>query len=108
MEQESVTRPRQRAQWATVVGGLILALTVGLISSLYAGFLGLSVSGKGLDTMRDALVPMITFATAAPFVLIGGIWLTSRRHAPAFAKGVLIGGCISVLASGLCTALIVQ
>jgi hypothetical protein len=91
-----------------VAAGVMFALVLGLLTGFFAGGFGLSLSGYGPDSMSLAVAPMMAFATAAPLLLLGGFWLRSRLTAPDFAKGVLIGGCIAVLASGLCTALISQ
>jgi hypothetical protein len=110
MEQQTPTRPSgtQRVHWPAVVSGVVFALVAGLIAGFFAGAFGLSVSGNGPDSMSLSVAPMMACATAAPLLLLGGIWLAWRRAAPGFAKGIVIGGCIAVLGSGLCTALIAQ
>lgn len=92
----------QRFRWAVVTLGAVVALSVGLTGGVIGGAAGLLVGE--LNPWQG--VTSIALSIIVPALALASMWLIARRRAPFFGKGVLIGGCVAVLVSGLCGAIL--
>lgn len=94
-----VAAPQKRkVNWGLVILGLLIAWVSGAFVAFLAAVGGLTLFEKqvALATIGPAL------AVALFYVLI---WWFTRRPAPDFAIGLLIGGCMMALVAGGCGAL---
>ena len=96
------TEPVRRVSWAEVIGGILLALFVGVFVTLGGFAAGLLVVGETKITLlggaASVLIPLAVYAPA---------YLLLRRRMPDLCRGIFIGGCIVVIVGGGCNALIV-
>ena len=106
MDPRDVTQRPAKVNWLSVVGGIFIALLSGLIAGLVGGVIGMALIGTGPDGLSHSKAPgilILLFGVAAPLLVAGGMWARSRRSAPDFSKGVIIGGAIAVLIAGVCS-----
>ena len=97
----STLEPERRVSWGEVIGGILLALTIGVFAT-FGGFLaGLFV----MDSTKTAflggaagfVVPLLVYSPA----------LLLRKRMPDLCRGILIGACIVIIIGGGCNALLV-
>jgi len=80
--------------WPAFIGGIVLALTIGLVLNLVSGLLG----------MASGSAPLALLIGAIPGLLLAGIGAMRRTAHPGFGTGLLVGGCIVALIGGTCGA----
>jgi hypothetical protein len=86
-----------------VVGGIFLAIVIGLIAGFAGGLVNMSMSGFNLE--RGTTHPNffgVLIAVLIPVVIVGGFWRLARKGSRGFGLGVLIGGSLVVLCCGIC------
>ena len=77
-------------EWLLVILGFTIAVVVCLIGF----FAGTAAGSKTL---------VFVFVGVVPALAIGMMSFALRRRAPALGAGLLLGGCFSLLLTGLCS-----
>lgn len=80
--------------WGAWIGGLVIALCAGGVLNIFSGLIGMATN-LAIGGLLVGAVPGLLFV---------GIGLLVRRRSPAFAGGLLVGGCIIALIGGACGA----
>lgn len=89
---------REPVNWWVVIGGIFVAVVTGLFAGVF-----FTIAGTALF---DEPTPAITAAMAAVGLLYFAVYRLARSRMRDFATGVIIGGCLAVLATGACGALL--
>ena len=106
MNQSDMQRTDERVNWWAVIGGVLVGAIIGVPVGAGGGMLGMFLTPTTNGRMANApffLVGAGILALAAVFYVL---WILFRRQNLSFAKGVLIGGCVALLATGACNALV--
>lgn len=90
------TRP---VAWGTVLAGVLMAGIPGFIITFFSTLGGMLSYDEWHSKPLGILIAMIIPAT-----ILGLFYAFSRRRAPDFARGVLIGTCLIVLWAGICSS----
>jgi hypothetical protein len=94
-----VAAPQKRkVNWGMVILGLVIAWVSGAFIAFLAAIGGLTLFEK--QAVLAFIGPMVAVA-----LFYGLMWWVTRRPAPDFAIGLLIGGCMMALVAGGCGAL---
>jgi hypothetical protein len=95
-----------RVMWWHVIAGILVAIVVGVGAGAGGGLLGMALSPTVNGRMQHTTVLMVGGGMTAVALTLGLIWRLSRASAPSFAKGIIVGGCITVLTTGFCNTMI--
>jgi len=90
--------PAPPFSWGAFIGGLAIAIVPGGIANIFFGAMSMGLHNGLYGFLHGA-------AAGAVLIVIG---LLSRRGAPAFAAGLLCGGCAIGLIGGICGASMVN
>lgn len=104
-QQQQVTEsaPRERVNWWSVLGGIVLALIMGVLAGGGGGLLGMAITTTPATGKHPNYLPFImTTGFVLAFLVLGTAWYFSRKRLPSFAKGIIVGGCMALLISGFC------
>ena len=88
------TPPTAPFSWGAFIGGLAIAIFCG-------GFANIILGAMSMGLHNNVLGFLLGGAAGALLIVIG---LFARRGVPAFAAGLLCGGCIIGLIGGICGA----
>jgi len=84
--------------WGAFIGGLAIAIIPGAIGNVIFGAMSMGLHHAVYGFLLGA-------ATGALCIIVG---LLARRAAPAFAAGLICGGCVVGLIGGICGASMVN
>lgn len=98
MSEVPQTQTQTPFSWGAFIGGLAIAIVPGAIGNVIFGAMSMglhqSIYGFLLGCVAGAI-----------FIIVG---LLARRAAPAFAAGLICGGCVIGLIGGICGASMVN
>lgn len=106
MEQQQLPQqtPREGVNWGAVLGGIVLAFAIGIISGVVGAFAGMALTPE-TGAHPNYLPFIMGGGFVAALLALGVTWFFSRKRLPSFAKGIIVGGCMAVLISGFCNML---
>lgn len=93
----AVENPR-KVSWLLILVGLFTAAVTGVVIGFFAA------AGSTRFFAGDALPAAIVVTVVVALIYFTIYWFT-RRPAPDFALGLLIGGCLVAIVSGACGGL---
>lgn len=94
---------REGVNWWHVLGGIFVALVIGVLAGAGGGLLGMAITIPPAGGGHPNYLPFIMgTGFVVPFLVLGTAWYFSRKPLPSFAKGIIVGGCLAILVSGFC------
>ena len=105
MNEQEVTQqtPREGVNWWAVLGGIVIALIIGILAGVGGAFAGMALTTTPSNGGHPNYLPFIVGGGfIVGFVVLAVAWFFSRKMMPSFAKGIIVGGCMALLISGFC------
>jgi hypothetical protein len=97
---------REGVNWWAVLGGIVVALVMGVIAGAGGGLLGMAITTPPPRGGYPNFLPFIMgTGFVLPLLVLGVTWYFSRKRLPSFAKGIIVGGCLAILVTGFCNML---
>ena len=84
--------------WGAFIGGLVVSILPGGLANIFVGAMSMGLHHAVYGFLLGG-------AVGALLIVIGFL---SRRSAPAFAAGMICGGCVIGLIGGICGASMVN
>ena len=84
--------------WGAFIGGLVIAIVPGAVGNVIFGAMSMGLHQAFYGFLLGSIA-------GALFIIIG---LLARRASPAFAAGLICGGCVVGLIGGICGASMVN
>jgi hypothetical protein len=87
----------RKVSWGTVIAGIVVAGLIGFVITIFSTLGGMFV----YDEIHNKAVGVLV-TVAVPVGLLALVYFTTRRKAPDFARGLIIGTCLVLIWSSTC------
>lgn len=87
----------RKVSWGTVIAGIAVACLIGFVITIFSTLGGMLV----YEQIHSKAVGVLV-AIAVPVGLLALVYFTTRRKAPDFARGLIIGACLVLIWSSTC------